>query len=342
MRSPVILLSLVLAALFCSCSTDVDIYADYEVKPVVYGLLDSNADTNFVKITRTFCVKNDAYQVAANPDSSNYPGKLDARLIEYCNGDSVREIILDTITIHNKEQGIFYAPDQKLYYTTEKLGMNTSKDTYSYHLRVVLPDRILVSEAKMVGDSHFDVQSLAMNFSKQYFGMLRQFLFRPAPNASVYHVTISFTYLERRFPDTDSVPRTMTWEKGYLWVNDLIYHMSESCFVFYYRPEEFYEHLTEFIGGDTIDLVRRYITDYPIEVAIEAGGEELSQYIYLNNPSNSIPFADDELSLIDGGFGVFSSKMTAKHRIRLGGETVPELMEVPKWGFKFIGGELPE
>ena len=332
-------LCLPLAALFFACSTDVDLYAEYEEKPVVYGLLDPDADTNFIKITRTFYVKDDAYQVAANPDSSNYPGKLDVRMIEYCNGDSIREIVFDTITIHNKEQGVFYAPEQKLYYTTEKLGMNRDNKTYSYRLSVVLPDRTLISQTKMVGDSHFDVQSLGMNFSKEYFGTRRPFLFRPATNAGIYNATINFTYLEQRTPDGDSVPRTMVWDKGLYQEGDLIYHMMEGCYVFYYRPEEFYALLKEFIGGDTVSGVRRFIQDYPIEVTIAAGGDELMQYIYLNDPYNGVPLGDNDLTLIDGGYGVFSSKMTVKHGIRLGGETVPDLVAMPYWGFKFIGGK---
>ena len=114
-----------LMAFFASCSTDVNIYADYKEFPIVYGVLDVNADTNFIKITRSFYVQGDPYESALNPDSSNYSGKLDARIVEYCNGDSVREFILDTITIRDKSEGLFYAPLQKMYYTTERLPMKT-------------------------------------------------------------------------------------------------------------------------------------------------------------------------------------------------------------------------
>lgn len=39
-----------------ACSTDVDLYADYKDVPVIYGLLDATADTNYIKITRVFSV----------------------------------------------------------------------------------------------------------------------------------------------------------------------------------------------------------------------------------------------------------------------------------------------
>ena len=77
--------SLIIAA-FASCSTDVDLYADYKDVAIIYGLLDYQADTNYIKITRAFCGTNDdpinAHEVALIADSSNYPGKLEARIIE--------------------------------------------------------------------------------------------------------------------------------------------------------------------------------------------------------------------------------------------------------------------
>ena len=340
MKRVYLLLCLPFVVLLFSCSTKVDLYADYKMVPVIYGLLDARADTNFIKITRAFYAEGDATLSAPNPDSSNYPGKLDARLVEYCNGDSIREIILDTITIHNKQQGVFYAPAQKLYYTTEPLPNNSKTLKYSYKLKVALPDRLLTTQADLVGNESYDVQSLAVNFSKEYFNAVpREFLFRPAINAGFYEVDMAFTFLEQRTPDGDSVPRTMHWYIGRLNDFDLSSNMDMNCYLFYYRPQDFYAKLQEFIGGDTaIAGLKRYITDYPIEVIITAGGEELRQYVHNNDQSLGFSQGDNAFSLIDGGYGVFSSRMTARRRVRLGGETVPELVAMRYWGFKFIGG----
>ena len=340
MKRRLLLLCIPFAVMFYACSTDIDLYADYKEIPIIYGILDAKADTNYVKITRLMSVEGDAYLTATNPDSSYSPGKLDVRIVEYCNGDSIREIILDTITIHNKEQGVFYAPDQKLYYTTEKLNLNAPKKHYSYCLKVVLPDRLLTSKADMVGNSGFSAQSLAVNFSKAYFGMAsRKFLFRPATNATIYQVKMSFTFLEQRTPDDDSVPRTMYWDVG-SFSNDFFFYSTDGdAYVFPYRPEAFYDKLKEFIGGDTaVAGLKRYIGDYPVEVSITAGGEHLRQYIYNNDVSGGFITGDPEFALIDGGFGVFSSRTTTRKSVRLGGETVPDLLAMTNWGFKFIGG----
>ena len=70
-----------------------------------------------------------------------------------------------------------------------------------------------------------------------------------------------------------------------------------------------------------------------------AGGRKLQQYIYENDPSYGFVGGDNEFTLIDDGYGVLSSRMTIKRYVRLGGETVPDLVKERKWGFKFIGGE---
>lgn len=343
MRKIIPMLCLAAVMGFSACSTDVDLYADYKEVPVVYGLLDARADTNYIKITRSFYAQGDAYTSAANPDSSNYPGKLDVRLVEYLNGDSIREIILDTITIHNKQPGTFYHPDQKLYYTAERLGQNTSNRKYSYRLKVALPTGELTTTTVLVGSPSFDVQSLAVNFSQEYFGTLRPFLFNPAINAAYYEFSLTFTFKEQRTPNGDSVPRSFTWHVGNYDEEYLSSYLVDGQYAFRYRPDDFYEQLTDFIGGDTTDYnVKRFITDYPIEATITACGEELWRYQYINDASAGFGMGYDEYGLIDGGLGEFSSRMTARKKLRLAGETVPELVARPHWRFKFIGGEKGE
>ena len=78
-----------LIVVFGSCTTDVDLYADYKDVPIIYAMLNPRADTNYIKITRAFCGTNDnpinANEIAQIYDSSNYSGKLDARIIEMKN-----------------------------------------------------------------------------------------------------------------------------------------------------------------------------------------------------------------------------------------------------------------
>ena len=133
---------------FCACSTDVDLYVEMKDTTIVYGVIDVANDTNVIKIIRAFSASNedsfDAHQIALIADSSNYSGKLDARFIEYKKGqggtftNTGREIILDTMTIHNKKEGLFYAPNQKVYYTTEHFNVNNPYERYKYKYQMTL------------------------------------------------------------------------------------------------------------------------------------------------------------------------------------------------------------
>lgn len=326
-------------ALVASCSTDVDLLADGDGVPIVYALLDSDADTNYVKITHTLGA-GDSYVNANNPELSNYPGKLDVRLTEYCNGDSIRQIILDTITIRDKENGLFYAPAQKLYYTTERLGENKQGKQYSYRLTAVLPNQTLTAEAKMVGSKVFRVTSSSADFSGGNSKGAHEIWVAPAENASIYDVTMSFSFLERRTFTSDTLPRTMTWRMGTYYLSELAGSMHNGVLAVPYRPNDLFSGLMDFLGDDTlVPGLRRYITDDPIEVKVIAGGQNLRDYVYSIELYNH--YMDDEniFTNIDGGYGVFSSRMTTTKILKLAGTTVPELMQT-KWGFKYIGGYL--
>lgn len=344
MKIRTLFFGLVILTASYGCSTEVDLHADYKQVPIVYALLDCRADTNFIKITRSFYTQSDAYLTAANPDSCNYPGKLDARLVEYRNGDSLREIILDTITIRNKMPGTFYAPLQKLYYTTERLGSNTANQKFSYKLKVVLPDRVLIAQADLVGNNGFGMKSLGVNFSKEYIGKPPQkFLFYPAINAHFYEVDMAFTFLEQRDPDGDSVPRTMQWHVGTFMEHYLSTHLMLESYAFTYYPGTFYEKLSEFIGADTLVAgMKRYIQDYPIEVIITAGGSNLWHYVHTNNAANGFVSGETDFTLLDGAHGVFSSRVTTRRALRLAGETVPDLLAMTNYQFFFIGGRQEE
>ena len=306
MNKRAFILVFTLLVVLSSCRRSVDLYADYKEVSIVYGLLDANADTTIIKITRAFYAQNeDATQIAMNPDSSNYSGKLDVRLTEYCNGDSIRQIILDTITIRNKQQGTFYAPKQKLYYTTERLEKNTKNEKYQYKLTIVLPDRTLESTTDIVGSGGFRVKSLAINFSEEYFGVNKPLEFYPATNATSYDVSMSFTFKEQRTPTSDSIPRTMKWPLGTYTNYDLARHIVDDYYRITYRPERFYDQLRAFLGADTaIAGLTRLIGDYPVEITIAAAGPELTQYIEWNALGNYGTLGGNDFTLIDGGISL--------------------------------------
>ena len=338
-------------AYFSSCSTRVDLYADYKDVPIVYAMLDAQADTNYVKITRAFCGTNDnpidATEVALIADSSNYPGKLDARLFELQNTfghhyeSTGRVIELDTLTLHNKEEGAFYAPEQKIYYTTEKLNSNDNGNKCKYRLVVVKPDGdSLTAETGMVGDEDFRIVTGVVNFQMATTEDLEDIMFRADGVAALYEITMRFNYREQlagQAMKRKKVSRSFGTRAlgSYKKLEG-----STNTFFLDYSVNWLVVALKEAIGSDTVvnpnhPNVTRYIDDFVI--SISAAGEDL-YYYYVSNEAheNSLGGWVSPLpcSNIEGGFGLFSSRTTIEREAQLSAATKIDLFGMFAWGFK--------
>ena len=335
-----------LALVFCSCSTDVDIYADYKDTAIIYGLIDANADTNYVKITRAFCGTNDdpinAFEAAMVYDSNNYPGKLDAYIEELKSDASQtyqptgRRFYLDTITIHNKEAGVFYAPHQKLYYTTERFNTNSSDGKYRYQLHVVKPDGdIVTAETSVVGgDISFGTQTVSFQSTPSH--LTSSLVFSSTEEAVLYEFVMQFNYrevhsgqpMERKEISWGYGPRTL---EGYESVVG-----ADNLYRFYYSVNTLFTILERAIGNDTVwdenhPNVTRYIDDFYIIVS--AAGEEFNNYYqYAQVLQNGLSSSTD-YSTIDGGYGLFSSRIFIKKKVKLSSDTKLDLFGKP-WGFQ--------
>ncbi len=335
-------------ACFCSCSTDVELYAEYKDVPVVYCLLNPRVDTNYVKITRAFCGTNEdpinANEVALIYDSSNYPCKLDARIIELesRNGSSYeptgRVIVLDTMTIHNKEEGTFYAPDQLVYYTVEPFNAGTEGTHYKYRLMVIKPDGdTLTALTGLVGNEEFEIITNGFSFEEQETDAMNRIMFRADGVAALYEVSVQFNYreqLEGHQMRCKNVNRSF----GVRSIEEFQkVEGSENAYFLGFSANWLFNALANAIGGDTVvdanhPNVVRYFDNF--EVSINAAGEDL-YYFYLvtqANQSNMAGFISD-YSNITGGRGLFSSRTQIKKNCRLSSRTLRSLYGKSSWGF---------
>ena len=342
MKKNILSLFSIIAMLFVfnACSTDVDLYADYKEITVVYGLLDSGADTNFIKINKAFCGDNDnpvdALETAQIADSSNYPGKLDAKLVEYrANASSSNfkktdvEYPLDTITVHNKDLGIFYAPDQLVYYTNRKIKANNEQYKYRYELEIVRGDSIVSAVTDIVGGKGFYLPQSTINFSSSV--TKGSVSWSRCPNASIYEVVFKFHFVEVG-PNNDSIHRVMTWPLGSHPEYTLNYE--NGLYSVSFTPSMFFYNLSTYLGADTLKNVERLIFEPSLEVSIAAGGDELYNFITVNGPSSSIVQTLPEYTNVKGGYGVLSSRYMLTKRMKLAGNTIPELKDRENWHFK--------
>ena len=335
-------------ACFCSCSTDVELYAEYKDVPVVFCLLNPRVDTNYVKITRAFCGTNEdpinANEVALIYDSSNYPCKLDARIIELesRNGSSYeptgRVIVLDTMTIHNKEEGTFYAPDQLVYYTVEPFNAGTEGIHYKYRLMVIKPDGdTLTALTGLVGNEEFEIITNGFSFEEQETDAMNRIMFRADGVAALYEVSVQFNYREQ-LAGHQMRCKNVNRSFGVRSIEEFQkVEGSENAYFLGFSANWLFNALANAIGGDTVvdanhPNVVRYFDN--LEVSINAAGEDL-YYFYLvtqANQSNMAGFISD-YSNITGGQGLFSSRTQIKKNCRLSSRTLRSLYGKSSWGF---------
>ena len=326
---------------FFSCSTDVELYADYKDIPVVYGIINVLADTNYVKITKAFCGSNDnlvnANDIALIYDSSNYPEKLEAYIIELKGQGQTyqptgRKFILDTLTIHNKQEGVFYSPDQKLYYTLEKFLTGG----YKYKLVIIKPDGDTVTAITKPVGKDLDILSYYVFFQSKPTDVKGKLSFVADEDAFLYEIRMRFNYREKH-PDQPMVSKYVSWtfkaqSLSYFEKNPRV----ENGYFFYYSENIFFNALANAIGSDTLwneahPNVTRYIDDF--DVSISAVGREFYESYEINQAmNNGIMTSFSGYTNIDGGYGLFSSCITIEKKLNLSRNTLLDLYRQP-WGF---------
>lgn len=340
MKKFVLSLSL-LASLACfnACTTDVALYADYKDIPVIYGLLNMTEDTNFIRINRAFSSSNEnpinAYEVALIADSCNYPGKLKAYIVEYKKaygnnyeptGDT---LMLDTMTIKNKEEGVFYSPNQKVYYTTDKYKFtnNNGQSKYLYKLVVHKGNDTITAKTGVVGGDNFKINTVSLNFKDTPSTNSNKITFTPADNAVFYNMEFTFTYHESH-NGGPVIDKQVRYSCGTKSLESLV--SEGGLYYFSYGENVLFQLLKEAIGTDT-ENVKRTFDHRPIQVRLSAGADELYNYIQVNSQSGFSQSVPDYTN-VSGGYGVFSSRINIVKNLGISSATQEGLYGKP-WGF---------
>ena len=325
---------------FNACSTDVDLYADYKDIPVIYGLIDTSKEVNYVRINRAFSGNNEnpinANEVALIADSSNYADKLDARIVEYrsTHGNAYtptdRVFQLDTMTVHDKDTGIFYAPDQKVYFTTERFRTNVGSTKYKYQLVINKENDTVTAETGVVGGDDFRVLNSQVSFVDGSTNKSK-ISFWPGDNAVFYDVKMVFNYKEER--NGTLVNKQVKWDLGAHSVDELNEHNYESGSYFISYTQNSLYTLLEYVIGNEADNVVRYFSSTPIDIMVSAGGEELYNYIQVNSQAGGLSQSVPDYTNVSGGYGVFSSRVSVVKSVALSSKATTDLLGRP-WGFR--------
>ncbi len=325
-----IMLSLVI---FSSCKTDVNIYEEGEETTIVYGYLDVNADTNYIKITKSFI--GNVLELAPDYSASNYDYKLNVKLIGKfaTNPNAVQTEILDTTSIYKPYDptGIFYSGrDQVLYYTTKKLLENTE-----YQLVIERNDgQVIKSKVKTISSSEVTKPWVTINFESNSTNQIT-WKANDIYNLAAYYEVIGYFHYKQLNPGGDTVNYSMKWVMGSgtgdeLW-NSSIFRLSVN-----YTPSDFYKRLAadDNIVNNSPNYVKRFVDGF--EVVVTSTGDELYNLIVIQNSGGAIQDTP-EYTNIDNGMGIFSSRSVCSRKVDVAEITVNTLVrDYPQWGFERI------
>jgi len=297
MNKTFIYIILFISAVLASCETDFDPNDEYKDITVVYGILNQNDSITYIKINKAFLGKTSAYIIAQNEDSSSYGGNLEVKIEEWNNGSYIKTFNFDTTSIYNKEPGVFYAPHQVLYYCVTQNQFTQGND-YKLIIKNKKTGKIISATSQIINKFSIetpDKNALFIDFSTSG---KKKITWRSAKYGKRYQAKIRFNYFENGFPKFLDINFPM--QKSSNTLGGLV--MNEE-----YTSATFYQALRSNLTPSTPNnpIVR---VAGKVEVIITVAADELSTYIDVNAPSNTIVQVRPEYTNIVNGIGIFSAR----------------------------------
>ena len=324
-----------LAIIFLSrCNTDVDLTAPYKSVPVVFGLLDAAADTQWVRINRTWLGEGDQTQAALIADSSEYENpRLKAQFVEVVDGMDGRVFDLQDTLLQNKsEDGVFFAPEHKAYFASTRANDGTKLNPDAqYRLELVIDDTTEVEAiTNMIAITLGNITRPPMGIDNIRLGFASvgssnvtypdyTFKWYSTPGASRYDAAIRVHFIEHYWADDfqtvlDSTKsRTIEIPVGSEDPNDddggeLIKKVSggHSFYSTLSTRLEKSPRITRELGvwDEESQIARAF--DFVLIVA----NEQLAIYLDVNSPITGIIQERPEYTNINGGLGLWASRTT--------------------------------
>jgi len=296
-----------------SCSEEINLTGERKETAVVYGLLNQADSIHYVKINRAFIGPGNALEIAQIPDS-NYFNSVEATIQEIVNGNVARTWVLQDTIIENKESGIFFAPEQKVYYfkttssaplianlnTTYKLGIDINEGAFSISGNTGLVQSIGISAPNPNASYAFasgDVNIDGYKYTTITF----------APGTSEI-VDVSMIVSFDEFIGATATTKSFTWKLGNFETDALsanTKNLSASGNMFY--------TLIKQNATNNEAITRRKLKS--IRLNVTGGSDELQKYITINKPASSLAqnkttytnlTATNEANVI----GIFSARST--------------------------------
>lgn len=290
-----------------SCETEFSLNGDYTLTPVVFGLLDHTDSIHMIKITKAFLGDGDNLVYAQVPDS-NYFDQVAATITEINPlGDETGRSwdLQDSVVTGKSTDGIFYAPDQKVYFFFEKeldsentyrIDADINEGAHSFTAETQLIDGFGVPTT--ITNDAFKVRFAKNNVDedKDYLTWVFD-LSSGLENAGEIEVAYTFHWTEYY---KDGTTESFSAKK---------FEYSEADVD---RPIRvngigFFNWISETIPDDFENIDYRKSDGFDLHISI--AHTNLTQYMSVAEPVTGIAQVQPVYTNVEGGYGLFSSRL---------------------------------
>lgn len=290
-------------ALLVGCKTKFSVNGEYTEKPVVHFLLDQGENYHFLKLNKTFLKEGNAYEYAKDPSLSYFDNVV--ATVKEIGGLNRTWTLKDTL-ITNKKGGIFYAPDQKLYY----FKANDLNENALYRLEIDIDNGkfLVIGQTKLISGVSitYPKPNFAFNFADnnvQANGYKSSPITFSLGDGEIYKMQLRINY--REYKASGQEDKSILWNLGTKNRSDI----STTSSSIPASGEKFYEFISKEIAVDQ-DVLKRNLLG--LEIILTVGSEDLYTYMLTNEPTSSLAQNKPTYSNLDGALGIFSSRETIR------------------------------
>ncbi len=296
-------LFVVFALLFSisACDTEIDLLNDWQEKTVVYGLLNPNDATHYIRVQKVFLGEGNALQMSQVGDSIYYGSEITVSMQRIRNGQVLQNIPLARDSSVIKNEGDFNTTGHVLFATSEQVFTDSD-----YRLTVTneKTGTILRSSTPVV-DS---IQILSPNSSPLFFIPWNDpnpllVAWQSGADGKIFNFTLRFYFVERE------IANPMNIDSLHI---DFVFPQLQS------RTTKGGERFEIGISGvDFYQFVAQKLKAKPgyervagkMDFLFTAGAQDLAVYTDANQAPTTIVQVKPTYTNITGGLGLFSSRL---------------------------------
>lgn len=316
-----ILFTLLGVITFMSCEKDFSLNGTYKRTPIIFGLIDQSDSVHMVRITRTFLGDGDNNEYAKIADSS-YFDIVDAKVLEIDGNDTLRFWQLHDTLVTNKDAGIFYGPNQKMY----TFYANDLNEDYNYKFDATFDEGAYDANAttSLIKGFLFTgswLQSATnnpkMKFASNNGGYLTLFPQSKTPTGVAIKTTKLIVHYSETYLDNSTQIKTIEWTKP-----DDFQNIGLPKFA----GEEFFRFVKANINVDD-NVAKRQLISGTIKVIMV--DEVVSKYIDASKPSSSVSQSKPKFTNINNAskdaLGMFAARHIQSRTLPFGAGTIKEM-----------------